>query len=79
MDPQDWCEALTNGEDLPDIHLVWSCRRIEEMELLGEALPSFLAAAPSGAETRCKISLFCTGKVGCRSMFRVRIVDGCSL
>jgi len=33
------------------------------MELLGEALPSFLAAAPPGAEARCKISLFCSGKV----------------
>jgi len=63
LDAQDWCEALANGDDLPDIHLIWSCRRIEEMELLGEALPSFLAAAPPGAEARCKISLFCSGKV----------------
>lgn len=61
---QDWCQALTDGEDVPEVHLVWSCRRIEEIELVGEALPSLLAsAAPAGAESLFKMSLFCSGKV----------------
>eukprot|EP00752_Nemacystus_decipiens_P001741 g1684.t1 len=60
---QDWCQALNEGEDVPEVHLVWSCRRVEEIELLGEALPTLLAsAAPAGAESLLKISLFCSGK-----------------
>ncbi|CAM9835212.1 unnamed protein product [Scytosiphon promiscuus] len=59
---QDWCEAYSNGEDVPEVHLIWSCRRLPEIELLGEALPSYLAAVPAGAESRFKMSLFCSGQ-----------------
>ncbi|CAM9161669.1 unnamed protein product [Ectocarpus sp. 12 AP-2014] len=61
---QDWCEAYSGGEDVPAVHLVWSCRSMSEIELLGEALPSFLAAAPAGAESLFKMSMFCSGKTG---------------
>ncbi|CAM9175461.1 unnamed protein product [Ectocarpus fasciculatus] len=61
---QDWCEAYSGGENVPAVHLVWSCRSMSEIELLGEALPSFLAAAPAGAESLFTMSMFCSGKTG---------------
>lgn len=60
---KDWCVALAAGEDVPEVHLAWCCRRLAEMQLLGEALPSMLANAGTGADVCFKISLFCSGQV----------------
>lgn len=63
-DVKDWCEAHADGQDVPEVRLVWSCRRVAEMALVGESLPSLLASAGAGAEDRFEMSLFCSGKVG---------------
>lgn len=55
--------ALAQGEDVPEVHLVWSCARMAEMKLVGEALPSMLVSAGAGADVRFKTSLFCSGEV----------------
>lgn len=60
---KDWCVAHAGGEDVPEVHLVWCCRRVAEMALVGESLPSLLASAGAGADVRFQISLFCSSEV----------------
>lgn len=60
---QDWCVAASTGGAVPEIHFVWSCRSMKEMELVGESLPSMLALAGSKKDSHFTMSLYCTGKV----------------
>ncbi|CAM9215996.1 unnamed protein product [Sphacelaria rigidula] len=59
---QDWCVAASTGVSVPEVHLVWSCRSMKEMELVGESLPSLLASAGRKKDSHFTMSLYCTGK-----------------
>lgn len=37
--------AAASGSAVPEVHLVWCCRSMTEMELVGEAIPSMIASA----------------------------------
>lgn len=49
---------------MPDVHLAWSCREMEEMKLVGESLPTVIASARRTAgESSFNMSLFCSNNV----------------
>lgn len=60
---QDWCVTAAAGSVVPEVHLVWCCRSMAEMELVGEAIPSMLASAGSKNESHFTLTLYCTSKV----------------
>ena len=60
MPPQDWCVAAGEGVAVPEVHLVWCCRHMAEMELVGEAIPSMLASAGDAKNTHFTMSLYCS-------------------
>lgn len=62
-DAQDWCVAAAAGSAVPEVHLVWCCRSMAEMELVGEAIPSMLASAGTKKDSHFTLSLYCTSKV----------------
>lgn len=62
-DTQDWCVAAAAGSAVPEVHLVWCCRSMAEMELVGEAIPSMLASVGTKKESHFTLSLYCTSKV----------------
>ena len=57
---QDWCVAAAEGADVPEVRLVWCCRFLSEMELVGEAIPSLLASAGAKKDTHFSMSLYCS-------------------
>lgn len=64
---QDWRNMADRGHPVPTLHLVWCCRELDEMELLGESLPSLTAPAASATrgskEPLVTLSLFCSGEM----------------
>ncbi|CAN0069464.1 unnamed protein product, partial [Ectocarpus fasciculatus] len=58
---QDWAVAAREGADVPEVNLVWCCRYMSEMKLVGECLPSVLASAGSKKDTHFSMSLYCSG------------------
>lgn len=58
---QDWCVAAAEGADVPEVHLVWCCRFLSEMALVGEAFPSLIASAGEKKDTHFSMSLYCSG------------------
>lgn len=63
FDTQDWCVAAATGSAVPEVHLVWCCRSMTEMELVGEAIPSMLGSAGPKQDSHFTLSLYCTSKV----------------
>lgn len=55
--------AAAAGSAVPEVHLVWCCRSMAEMELVGEAIPSMLASAGNKKDSHFTMSLYCTSKV----------------
>ena len=74
MPHQDWCVAAGEGVAVPDVHLVWCCRYMAEMELVGEAIPSMLARAGEAKNTHVTMSLYCS-KVRALASRRLQVLD----
>ena len=55
--------AAASGSAVPEVHLVWCCRSMTEMELVGEAIPSMIASAGTKKDSHFTLSLYCTSKV----------------
>lgn len=69
---QDWCVAAAAGAKVPEVHVSWCCRDMDEMELVGESIPSMLESAGTAKDTHFSMSLYCSGKVSVRDVASIQ-------